>query len=335
VICQLSVIVETANEQTCLIYHSSFITYHLSLKIMNLVFMGTPEFAAMSLDALIRCGKHKVLGVFCQPDKPKGRGQQRSPPPTKLLASEHSIPVFQPATWADGEAERVIRELAPDIAVAVAYGKILPQGAIDAPRLGTLNVHASLLPRWRGAAPIQRAIMEGDTETGVSIQQVRFELDSGEVLSYALTTIRDEETFGSLYARLAELSAKLLITTLHELPALIPRPQSGAITFAPPIVKADTVLDLSRSAFELTCQVRGLSPKPGATVSLFDERGEPLTVKVYRVHAGGGSPLTLSCGKNGSELLSVDELQAPGGKRLEVADFLRGKKVFAKPPSNG
>jgi methionyl-tRNA formyltransferase len=315
---------------------------------MKLVFMGTPEFAAVALNALIDCGKHEVAAVFCQPDKPKGRGNKIVAPPVKSLAIEREIPVFQPLTWADGDAERIIRELAPDVAVVVAYGRILPQSVIDAPRLGTLNVHASLLPRWRGAAPIQRAIMAGDTETGVCVQQVCAELDAGDVLSSASTLIGDtkrapvldryhledcREDYGSLYARLAEMGANLLIDTLDALPTLHPKPQTGEITFAPPIVKADTILNLSWSAYKLDCQIRALHPKPGASVTLFDERGEPLTVKIYRVGIGKGSPLTLPCGKLGNEILSVYELQAPGGKRLEAADFLRGRKVFTAPPT--
>jgi methionyl-tRNA formyltransferase len=289
---------------------------------MRIVFMGTPEFAGASLEALIN-SEHSVISVFCQPDKPQGRGQRLQPPPVKTLALSVGIPVYQPASLREGESERVLRELDPDITVVVAYGKILPQSLIDIPRLGTVNVHASLLPRWRGAAPIQRAIMNGDTRTGVCVQQMRPELDEGDIISTAETEIFDGETYGELYDRLKSLGAALLTDTLRELPGLTPKPQSGEPSYAPPIRKEHCQIDLSRSAGEIVCQVNALNPKPGATV----QAGE-LAVKIFKAHelTDGGvvtpNLLTVPCG--GGTTLVIDELQAPGGKRMTAKDYLRG-----------
>jgi methionyl-tRNA formyltransferase len=240
-------------------------------------------------------------------------------PAVKKLATEFGIPVYQPESLKDGEAERIVRELAPDVSVAVAYGKLLPQSLIDAPKFGTVNVHASLLPRWRGAAPIQRAIMNGDTETGVCVQQMRLELDEGGIISKKITAIGENETYGELYDRLKILGAELLLETLSVLPAEAIA-QSGEVTYAPPIRREDCYVDWSSSAREIANQIRGLCPKPGASAELGGEK-----FKIYKAHVGSGGALTVPCG--GGSALVIDELQAPGGKRMRTEDYLRGHTI--------
>lgn len=285
--------------------------------------MGTPEFAASSLAELLEDGTHEIAAVFCQPDKPKGRGMKLIPCPVKQLAQEHSIPLYQPAAFADGEAEQVLRRINPDITIVVAYGKILPQSFIDVPRLGTINVHASLLPRWRGAAPIQRAIMAGDTVTGVAVQQVTAELDAGDVLMRESVAIAPNETYGELYDRLKVIGAKLLIKTLSNLTNITPQPQIGEITYAKPISKQERELDLTLSAAEIINQVRGLCPSPSATAELSDGQ----RYKIFEVReAAPGEPDLLISLRNGS-FIAIEALQAPGGKRMKATDYLRGHKL--------
>ncbi|MDR2530818.1 MAG: methionyl-tRNA formyltransferase [Oscillospiraceae bacterium] len=285
---------------------------------MRLLFMGTPEFAAVSLRAIADSAEHEIAGVFCQPDRPKGRGLKLIPPPVKSLALSLGLPVFQPSSLRDADTERIARKLNPDVSVVVAYGRLLPQSLIDAPRLGTLNVHASLLPRWRGAAPIQRAIMAGDRVTGVCVQQMRLELDSGDLISSRSTPIAADETYGELYDRLAISGAELLTQTLRS--PWNPTPQVGEVTFAPPIMREDCTLDLTRPAAELACQVRALCPKPGASVKLGGA-----SFKIFKARVGGDGALVLPCGANST--LVVEELQAPGGKRMRSEDFLRGNQL--------
>jgi len=282
--------------------------------------MGTPDFAAESLAALLKCPEHNIIGVFCQPDKPKGRGMKLAPCPVKELALQNNIPVFQPDNFKDGSAEKILEELSPDITVVVAYGKLLSRKFIDIPRHGTLNVHASLLPRWRGSAPIQWAIMSGDKQTGVCIQQVCYELDEGDILSCSATQIGELETYGELYDRLKRLGAELLVDTLAKLHQLIPAAQIGESSYAPPIAREHCLIDLSHSAIEIDCQVRALNPKPGAVLLIGGEK-----LKIFRVTPNKDGQFTIPCGN--CERIAIEELQAPNGKRMSVSDYLRGHKL--------
>jgi len=296
------------------------------------VFMGTPEFALPTLTGLLTAGL-PVIGVYTQPDRPSGRGKQLTPPPVKQLAASHSIPVFQPLKLRLPEVVAQLQELAPDLIVVVAYGQILPKSVLDIPKYGCINVHASLLPRWRGAAPINHAIMAGDTETGVTTMYMDVGLDTGDMLVKRVTPIGPLETAGDLHDRLAHLGREAMTETIARLcvGTLVREPQDDALScYAPLLKKEHGCLDWSRSATELHNLVRGLDPWPGAYTQF---AGEPLKLACTRpgdaahtavsgtvlgVDADG---LRIACGQG---VLSVGELQLPGRKRLSAADFLRG-----------
>ncbi|MDR0883925.1 MAG: methionyl-tRNA formyltransferase [Oscillospiraceae bacterium] len=299
---------------------------------MNIVFMGTPDFAVPCLARLLADG-HAVSGVFCQPDKPKGRGYTLTPPPVKVLAEAHALPVYQPTTLRDGEALRILQELAPELIVVVAYGKLLPAEVLALPPHGCVNVHASLLPKLRGAAPIQWAILNGERETGVTSMQMDVGMDTGDMLLTWRTAIGDNETAGELFVRLSALGADVLHETLAGLLAgtLVPTPQDhAAATPAPMLTRAHSALDWSRTAAVLHNQVRGLNPWPGATAEL---HGVPMKVlesrpvEAFDALAQPGAVLdsrkrlVVACGQGALELLSV---QPAGKKAMPAAAFLAG-----------
>ena len=294
---------------------------------MKLIFAGTPEFAAQALAALITAG-HQLALVLTQPDRPSGRGMALRPSPVKALALEHGIEVFQPPTLRDAAAQARLQAVGADAMIVAAYGLILPQAVLDLPRFGCINIHASLLPRWRGAAPIQRAILAGDAESGVCIMQMEAGLDTGPVLLSAALPIAEDETAGSLHDRLAELGARLIVAALEKLPlAALPQADEG-VTYAAKIEKSEALLDWNLSAQQLARQVRAFNPFPGALATL-----GKLSVKVWRAsaEAGEGSPGTIlasdragilvACGEG---VLRLTELQKAGGKRLSAAQFLAG-----------
>ena len=305
---------------------------------MRIVFMGTPDFAVPSLEALVTAG-HEVCGVFSQPDKPVGRHQNRlRPTPVKAAALAHGIPVFQPESLRDGGAVNVLRELAPELIVVAAYGRILPREILDLPPKGCINVHSSLLPRYRGAAPIHWAVVNGDRETGVTIMKVVPELDAGDILGQVSTPIDPEETVEAVHDRLAALGGELLAGVVEEIAAGTVRaiPQDPAlVTFAPMLSRALSSIDWSRSAAEIHNQVRGLVPWPAASTDIFG--GD--TVKVFSVTETGvqtaKAPGTVVCaGKEGIDVacgdgrvLRILELQAPGSRRMPAADYLRGHPI--------
>jgi methionyl-tRNA formyltransferase len=232
---------------------------------MRVLFYGTPEFALPTLDALLE--RHEVVGVVTQPDKPAGRGQRVTAPPAKRRAETAGILVLQPARLRDPEWPARLAELSPDVAVVVAFGQILPKAVLDVPARGSINVHASLLPRYRGAAPIAWAIIRGETETGITTFQMDPGLDTGDMLLREATPIAPDETAGELSKRLAEIGARVLLRTLDQLDALVPTPQDhGAATLAPRLKKEDGWLRLSEPARDLANRVRGSSPWPGAAV---------------------------------------------------------------------
>lgn len=294
---------------------------------MRLVFAGTPEFAALALRQILAAG-HEVVLVLTQPDRPSGRGMALRASPVKELANTAGIEVFQPLTLRDGVAQERVRAAAADALIVAAYGLILPQAVLDMPPCGCINIHASLLPRWRGAAPIQRAILAGDQETGVSIMQMEAGLDSGPVLLSQSVPISDADTAASLHATLAILGARLIVEALARLPLPAhPQPEDG-ITYAAKIDKAEAGLDWHRPALQLARQVRAFNPFPGASCCL---DGVPLKVWRAEVVGGDGRPgmvlrvdregIVVACGE---QALRLDELQKAGGRRLSAAQYLAG-----------
>ena len=299
---------------------------------MKLIFAGTPDFAALALRAIIAAG-HDVVLVLTQPDRPSGRGMLMHASPVKELALASGIEVFQPQTLRDSAAQERLRSYGAEAMVVAAYGLILPQSVLDMPRLGCLNIHASLLPRWRGAAPIQRAILAGDDETGVGIMQMEAGLDTGPVLMSERLPIELEDTTGSLHDKLAEMGARLIVEALAKLPLPpCPQPESG-VTYAAKIDKAEAGLDWRLTAVQLARQIRAFNPFPGAVTSF-----EKSMIKVWRAElvAEGGAPgLVISADKSGIIVacgegsLRLTELQKAGGKRLPVDQFLAGTPITA------
>lgn len=299
---------------------------------MRIVFMGTPDFAVPSLQALIDAG-HDVCAVYTQPDKPQGRKQILTAPPVKTLALEHDIPVFQPNTLKNEDEQARLRELAPEVIIVVAYGKLLPKAVLDIPPHGCINVHGSLLPRWRGAAPIQWAVIAGDEMAGVTTMQMAEGLDTGDMLLTYETKVGEKETAGELFDRLAQSGAELLTQTLVKLDEITPRPQDDAQScYAHMLDKQMAVIDWSKSAHEIDCLIRGLNPWPIALTTL---SGERLKVFAAEKAAGNGEPgtvleadpkkgLTVACGEGA---LKLTEIQLVGGKRMKAMDFLRGHAI--------
>lgn len=303
---------------------------------MNILFMGTPDFAVPSLEALIQAG-HKVCGVFTQPDKPKNRGMKLLPPPVKVCAQSHDIPVYQPTKLRDGTALALIRELSPDLIVVAAYGRILPDDILAAPPVGCINVHSSLLPAYRGAAPINWAILNGDKETGVTIMHMAHDLDAGDIIAQTATPIGPDETAPELYDRLARLGAELLVQVVDGLGAgtagRTPQDASRA-TLAPMLSKELSPMDWNRTAGQLHDQVRGLIPWPAAVTTLSGNRCKVFstTIMTDRTDAAPGTILqadkagiAVACGEG--TVLRIDELQPDGGRRMKAADYLRGHPI--------
>jgi methionyl-tRNA formyltransferase len=289
--------------------------------------MGTPEFSVLILQALAE--RHRILAVYSQPPRPAGRGKELRPSPVQARAMALGLPVRHPVSLKTAEAQAEFAALGADVAVVVAYGLILPQAVLDAPRHGCLNIHASLLPRWRGAAPIHRAIMAGDAETGICIMKMEAGLDTGPVLLRQSLPIGPEDTTADLHDRLSGLGAAMILAALDRLPDLTatPQPDQG-ITYAQKIDKAEARIDWSRPAPEVDRQIRGLSPFPGAWCMIGSER-----VKLLRssLAAGAGTPgqvlhgLTIACGTGA---ITVTLAQREGKKPMTPDDFLRG---FALP----
>ena len=289
---------------------------------MNIVFMGTPAFAVPCLERLLADG-FDIPAVFCQPDKPQGRRMQLTAPPVKQAALAHGLPVLQPEKLrGNQEILGLLRTLAPELIVVVAYGKILPQDVLDVPKYGCINVHASLLPKYRGAAPIQWAVLNGESETGVTTQQMDAGIDTGDMLLQAKTPIPEDMTAGELHDILSELGAEVLSDTLNllEQGKLVSQKQDGALaTCAPMLSKALSPLDFTKPAHALHNQVRGLNPWPGAAM---DFEGRPLKVHKTRVAPEGGSPLRILCGDG--KYLELLVVQAEGKKTMPAGEFLKG-----------
>jgi len=304
---------------------------------MRIVFAGTPEFAAQHLQALLDAGR-EIVAVYTQPDRPAGRGQKLAPSPVKQLALQHGIAVYQPQTLRDPAAQTELAALTPDLMVVVAYGLILPQVVLDTPRLGCINSHASLLPRWRGAAPIQRAIEAGDASSGVTVMQMEAGLDTGPMLLKVTTTITAEDTGGSLHDRLATLGSQAAVEAVTKLAAgeLRGEVQDDTLaTYAHKLNKDEARLDWSRPAVELERLVRAFNPWPICHSTL---NGEALKVHAAQLGEGQGAPgsvlaadksgLTVACGEGA---LRLTRLQLPGGKPLSFADLYNSRREQFAP----
>ena len=297
---------------------------------MRLAFMGTPEFAVPVLRALVDAG-HQIIRVYTQPPRPAGRGKAWRPSQVANAAEALGLPVATPESFRDPAVLAEFAALKLDAAVVVAYGQILSRAALDAPRLGCINLHASLLPRWRGAAPIQRAIMAGDTDTGVCVMQMEAGLDTGPVLARQATPIGPEDTAETLHDRLAEIGASLMTKTLVALAAdtitAVPQPEAG-VTYAAKIDKSEARIDWTRSAADLDAHIRGLSPFPGAWCEI---GGERVKLLMARPEDGTGLPgealddhLLVACGTGALRLLT---LQRAGKGPMDAGTFLRGRPV--------
>jgi methionyl-tRNA formyltransferase len=297
---------------------------------VNILFAGTPEFAARCFEGLLE-SRHRVTGVMTQPDRPAGRGLARAPSPVKRLAAARGIQVIQPVSLREAPSQAELESFRADVIVVAAYGLILPQPVLELPRYGAVNIHASLLPRWRGATPIQRALLAGDRETGISIMQMDSGLDTGPVLMQEKIPILEDDTTGTLRDRLAELGAKLIVQALDALEAggirATPQPAEG-VTYAAKLGRGEARVDWRESAVSVNRRVRAFNPSPGA-----DARVRGVDLKIWRcaTAAGRGAPgevlgagsggLCVACGEGA---LVVAELQRSGGKRLRIAEFLRG-----------
>lgn len=308
---------------------------------LRIVFAGTPDFAAQQLRSLL-ASEHELVAVYTQPDRPAGRGKKLTASPVKQLAVEHGIPVHQPPTLKAAQAQAELAELNADIMVVVAYGLLLPQAVLNIPRLGCINIHASLLPRWRGAAPIQRAIEAGDTVSGITIMQMDAGLDTGDMLVKAECPIRADDTAATLHDRLSELAGPATITALQQLQSGQAQPKSqddSKSTYAAKISKAEAALDWRRPAQELERQVRAFNPFPIAFMRIPDQEA-PIRVWAAEVVDADASAtpatiiavaptgLDIACGEG---MLRLTTLQLPGKKALPIADLLRGHPDLFAP----
>jgi len=300
---------------------------------MKIIFAGTPEFAVPALAALIEAG-HKIVMVLTQPDRPAGRGMKLKASPVKVLATQHQLNVFQPETLKDQSVQTRIAEMDADVMIVAAYGLIIPTVTLNASRFGCYNIHASLLPRWRGAAPIHRSLLAGDTETGVTIMEVVPALDAGAMVSQGIVPITDTDTTQTLHDALSTIGAELMVVamaTLERTGSLVAVPQDEAlVTYAHKLEKSEAAIDWQKTAIDISRQVRGFNPFPVAQSMLKDEVcriwmatakvGNARVGEIVNVHDG----ITVGCGEG---LLHITELQAPGGKRLNSQAFVQGHNL--------
>lgn len=311
------------------------------MSTLNIIFAGTPDFAAQHLQALLD-SEHHVIAVYTQPDKPAGRGKKLQASPVKQLAEKHQIPVYQPKSLRKEEVQAELKALNADVMVVVAYGLILPQAVLEAPKYGCLNVHGSILPRWRGAAPIQRAIWAGDQQTGVTIMQMDVRLDTGDMLHKVTTPILPTETSASLYAKLAELGPPALLEVLNGLAIQQFKPEKqdeSLANYAEKLTKEEAKLDWMLSAAQLERNIRAFNPAPIAYLTV-NVNGVEERVKIYQAqvlpHQEKTAGTVLNVSKNGIEIattegvLNITQLQPSGKKPMSVQDFLNGRADWFK-----
>jgi methionyl-tRNA formyltransferase len=302
---------------------------------LRIIFAGTPDFAAPALAALIEAG-HEIVLVLTQPDRPSGRGMKLKASPVKELALEHDIEVFQPETLKDSAAQSRIEDAKADVIIVAAYGLIIPTNVLNMPRLGCYNIHASLLPRWRGAAPIQRSLLAGDKETGVTIMEVVPALDAGAMISKGVVPITELDTAQTLHDALAKTGADLMVKAMENLSkygTLASTPQDDSlVTYAEKLQKSEATIDWNKSADAISKQVRAFNPFPVATAML---NGEVCRIWMATKKSGKGlagqvvatnETIDVACGEG---VLSIHELQLPGGKRLKAREFLTGRQLPA------
>ncbi len=300
---------------------------------MRIVFMGTPDFAVAALEALHRAG-HDIVGVYTRMDTPKNRGMKLLPPPVKVKALEYGIPVFQPKNLRGEDTQQQLRDLAPEVIVVAAYGRLLPQAVLDIPKHGCLNIHASLLPKYRGASPINACILQGETVAGVTIMQMDAGLDTGDMLLPAATDMLPDESYGSLHDRLAIIGGQAIVKALDllekgELKGE-KQPEEG-FTYAPMIQTADCRIDFSRSAFAVSCAIRAYDPAPGAFAMLGGDKMKLFAASLEEAEGVHGAPGTIV--KNdkkgivvacGTGLVRIGQVQGAGGKKMPADAYFRG-----------
>ena len=299
---------------------------------MKIVYMGTPDFAVPALKKLAACESHTVVAVFTQPDKPRGRKMILTPPDVKVCANELGIPVYQPATMRSEEAYNSLKELSPDVIVVAAYGQILPKPVLDLPKYGCVNIHGSLLPKYRGAAPIQQSVLDGEKITGVTTMLMDVGLDTGDILQTAETEIGENETAGELFDRLAILGGELIIETLEALQngTVTAQKQNEALsTHTTKIDKSLCPIDFNKTASEVHNKVRGLNPWPIATTTVSGKRVKVYSTRLSEMTGEAGTvlslkPFVVACAENSVEIL---EIQPEGKKRMTAEAFLAGHKL--------
>jgi methionyl-tRNA formyltransferase len=312
---------------------------------VKIVFAGTPDFAAVHLQALIDCGQHEIAAVYTQPDRPAGRGKKLTASPVKQLACDNGLNIYQPTSLKDADAQQQLASLDADLMIVVAYGLILPQAVLDTPRLGCINVHGSLLPKWRGAAPIQRAIEAGDKETGICIMQMEAGLDTGPVISVARCAIDDQDTSGSIYQKLSELGAPTLLAAVEKINsgvAVAEQQDDSQSTYASKIDKTEALIDWSKSAEEISRRVRAFNPFPATFSHIGGDRvkiwGASTTDKNSDKSAGtviDASPEGILVQTGKGELL-ITEIQLAGKSKMPVSELLKSKaELFAAGQSFG
>ena len=304
---------------------------------MKILFMGTPDFAVPSLAALLDAG-HEICGVFTQPDRPKNRGMKLQAPPVKEFALSHDIPVFQPETVKDGAALEQIRSLAPELIAVAAYGRILSEDILNYPQYGCINVHSSLLPKYRGSAPIHWAILNGDKQTGVTIMHMAKAMDAGDIIAQSVTDIDPNETVETLHDRLSEMGATLLLEVVEQIgnnTATRTPQDERLVTYAPMLSRELSPLDWSKNAQQLHDQIRGLVPWPATSTDLFSSEpvkvfqseltGQIVQAEPGTIVAAGNEGIDVVCGDGA--VLRIKQLQAQGGKRMAAGDYLRGHPI--------
>ncbi|NQD83882.1 methionyl-tRNA formyltransferase [Enterobacter hormaechei] len=306
---------------------------------LRIIFAGTPDFAARHLNALLTSG-HQIVGVFTQPDRPAGRGKKLMPGPVKVLAETHGLPVFQPASLRPEENQKLVADLNADVMVVVAYGLILPKAVLDMPRLGCVNVHGSLLPRWRGAAPIQRALWAGDAETGVTIMKMDVGLDTGDMLYKLACPITAEDTSATLYDKLADLGPQGLIETLQQLADNTATPEvqdEAQVTYAEKLSKEEARIDWSLSAAQLERCIRAFNPWPMSWLMIDEQPVKVWKASVINGNASAEPGTIIDASKNGIQvatgegILNLESLQPAGKKAMSAQDLLNSRREWFIP----